>query len=356
MIDRFTADWRLPWLAVLVAAALAVLSGCQPFDHYHAPATQPIPSLTPPPTEKAKVSLPAYQIEPPDLLQIEVLRLVPLPPYHFETYDLLQVEVVGTPYDQPINGYYLIEAEGTVNLGALYGSVRVAGMTVDQAKRAIAEHLRPILTQPEVSVQLARTSGTQVVTGTYLVGPDGTINLRQYGAIMVAGKTLAEARQAIERRLSQFFDAPEVSVDMGGYNSKVYYIITEGANLGDNVVRVPSTGNETVLDAISQIGGLSQLSSKSIWIARPAPANFGCEQILPVDWVAVTKGGTTATNYQVLPGDRIFIAEDDLVAGNNMLGKLIAPLERLLGTTGLGLSTTRNAQTMGRSYNRTRST
>ena len=45
-------------------------------------------------------------------------------------------------------------------------------------------------------MQLARVSGAQPVTGQYLVGPDGTINLRQYGVVHVAGKTVTEARLA----------------------------------------------------------------------------------------------------------------------------------------------------------------
>lgn len=352
---------RNPWArssvfsAIVMAGLLAAMAGCQPFDHRHAPMSQPIPSPMEPPREKAKVSLPAYRIEPPDLLQVEVVKMVPLPPYHVETFDVLQIQVVGTLLDQPIDGYYLIEAEGTINLGAAYGTVRVAGMTIEEIRQSVTAHLQEILARPEVSVQLARTSGTQPISGVYLVGPDGTINLRQYGAVHVAGKTIVEARVAVQKHLSQFFDSPDVAIDMAGYNSKVYYIITEGANLGDNVIRVPVTGNETVLDAISQVGGLSQLSSKKIWIARPAPANVACEQILPVDWESITKGGQTATNYQVMPGDRVFIAEDDLVATNNMLAKMIAPVERLLGVTGLGASTIRNTQTMGRNYNRLRS-
>ena len=77
---------------------------------------------------------------------------------------------------------------------------------------------------------------------------------------------------------------------MVAYNSKVYYVITQGAGLGDNVRRLPITGNETVLDAISQVNGLSQVSSKKIWIARPAPHDFGCQQILPIEWDAITQG------------------------------------------------------------------
>ncbi len=139
---------------------------------------------------------------------------------------------------------------------------------------------------------------------------------------------------------------------MVAYNSKVYYVITQGAGLGDNVRRLPITGNETVLDAISQINGLSQVSSKKIWIARPAPHNFGCQQILPIDWDAITQGAQTATNYQILPGDRLFVAEDELVTFTNVMDKVTAPIERLAGILALGDSTIRGFQTMGRNYNR----
>ena len=83
---------------------------------------------------------------------------------------------------------------------------------------------------------------------------------------------MPQARQRIEAHLSQMLRSPEVSVDVVGYNSKTYYIITEGAGFGDGVNRFPVTGNETVLDAISQINGLSQVSSKKIWVCGPLPA------------------------------------------------------------------------------------
>ena len=118
------------------------------------------------------------------------------------------------------------------------------------------------------------------------MGPDGTINLRTYGVVHVSGKTVTEIKLALQKHLTQFFDSPEVSVDVLGYNSKVFYVITDGAGSGDNVRRIPITGNETVLDALAAVGGLSQFSSKEVWVARPAPGEFGCEQILPVDYAA----------------------------------------------------------------------
>lgn len=330
------------------------LAGCKAVDFYQDPLAQPVPQAAEPPRELAKISLPSYRVEPPDILQIEMLKLVPLPPYRIDIYDVLQVRVLGTILDQPIDGFYLVEGEGIISLGPAYGRVRVAGMTIDEATQAITEKLQQVLTKPDVSVQLARTAGTQPLTGQYLIAPDGTINLRQYGQLYVAGKTVVEIREALGKHLSRWFDSPDAAVDVIAYNSKVFYVITEGAGLGDNVRRVPITGNDTVLDALSMVNGLSPVSSTQIWVARPAPGGFGCEQILPVDYEGIVRGGSAATNYQILPGDRVFIAEDNLSAFNNYLAKVTSPIERLLGLGSLGTSATRGFQTLGRNYNKNR--
>jgi hypothetical protein len=109
--------------------------------------------------------------------------------------------------------------------------------------------------------------------------------------------------------------------------------------LGDNVRRLPVTGKETVLDAISQINGLSQVSSKNIWIARPLAADPAKAKILHVDWEGITGRGATATNYQIFPGDRVFIGEDPLITRTNLLAKKTAPIERIMGIMGLTSST-----------------
>src|SRR5208283_2594700 len=123
-----------------------------------------------------------------------------------------------------------------------------------------------------------------------------------------------------------------------GYNSKVYYIVTQGAGFGDGVYRFPVTGNETVLDAISQINGLQRVSSKRIWVARPTDAP-GCMQRLDVNWEDITANANACSNYQILPGDRVFVAEDSLIAADTALAKIIAPMERVMGFSILGVGT-----------------
>ncbi len=64
----------------------------------------------------------------------------------------------------------------------------------------------------------------------------------------------------------------------------------------------------------------------------------GCNQILPVDWKAITMAGSTATNYQIFPGDRVYVSADCLITFDNYLSKVLAPVERVLGVTLLGTS------------------
>ncbi len=325
-----------PWWAAGCQAPLTVRGQSNPIATH--PQAQPgvtpwVPSV---PTEKDKSTLPTYVIEPPDILLINAVKLVPKAPYHVEPLDVLQIQVANPLIDQPITGEYPIDPAGAIELGPAYGKVLVTGQTIDEARKTIETHLKSVLRDPQVSVSLAQTSGQQQVAGEHLVGPDGTVNMGTYGTVYVAGLTVAEAKTAVEAQLSNYLENPRVSVDVFAYNSKVYYVITEGAGFGDTLVRVPITGNETVLDALAQVNGLSRLSSKNIWISRPTPGDVNCDQILPVSWTEITKGAATATNYQVMPGDRIFIAENKVIALDTFLDQLSAPVERIFGTTLLG--------------------
>jgi polysaccharide export outer membrane protein len=313
------------------------------------------------PRELQKVSLPAYVIEPPDILLVDSLRNSRVATELLETGDMLLIRVLGTLPEIPdedeatreskrINGPYRVGVDGRVDLGPVYGSVLVAGLPEDQARAAIERHLRQTLAAPQVSVTLAEFQVKQAVSGEHLVQPDGAVALGIYGDVYVAGMTRLEAKQAIEDHLSQFIHDPEVDVTVFAFNSKVYYVITDGGGYGEQVFRFPLTGSETVLDAISQINGLPSVSSKKrIWIARPTPPELGCQQVLPVDWNA--QGGSTETNYQILPGDRIYVEADHWIAMDSFVAKVTAPFERIFGFTLLGNSTVRALQ--GRSNGNT---
>jgi polysaccharide export outer membrane protein len=300
------------------------------------------------PRELQKVSLPDYIIEPPDILSIDAVTLVPHPPYRLHALDVVKVTASGLP-DATITGDLTIGIDGTLVLGygldqvkGVYQPLKVDGMTLTELHEAIKHRLEMTAAQADVSVTLVKIAAQQTIAGEHLVGPDGTVNLGAYGRVRVVGMTLEQAKAAIEEHLSSRFDRPEVAVDVYGYNSKVYYVVIQGAGLGDQIFQLPVKGNETVLDALAQVQGLSGSQSTRMWVARPGANECGGDQILPVDWLGITQRGDIATNYQLLPGDRMYIAEDKLVALDTALAKVISPFERVFGVTLLGTQTVKS--------------
>jgi protein involved in polysaccharide export with SLBB domain len=344
-------------LAITLAGCASLTSTTVGLDSYDLPQGQfamdgsstdhngdPIANPLAPPTELSKVSLPNYVIEAPDVLLIEGVKLTPKTPYAIQTQDIVQIVVLGTTPDRPIASQFLVEPSGIVNLGPGYPAAEIAGLTTKEAEARIRELLNRELSSVDVAVSLFQTAGQQLITGEHLVAPDGTVNLGLYGRVYVAGMTMDDAREAVEERLNMYFDDPKISLDIFIYNSKWFYIISSGGGLGDQVIRVPVTGNETVLDAMAQIGGFGQASSTRMWISRPTPTGTGCDQVLPIDWHGISRGAGTQTNYQLLPGDRLFIAENRLFAVSNLISTLLRPLETITGFTLLSSQTVQQLQ------------
>lgn len=249
--------------------------------------TVPLPPMPAPPDvprELSNVTLPPYRIGPPDILQIEAVIL-------------------------------------TLN---------------DQGKPIKTEQPKSLWPQP--------------VSGQFLVKPDGTVELGVYGSTQLAGLTIAEAREAIQGFLAYVTELKPalfaVAVDVVQFNSKPYYVITDGAGFGEGVFRFPITGGENVLDAIANIQGLPQVASKRhVWVARRGPGGYECpDQILPVDWCAIAQCGDIRTNYQILPGDRIYIMSQPLIRTNIWIQKVLGPIQQALGITLLGSETVRSVR------------
>ena len=133
---------------------------------------------------------------------------------------------------------------------------------------------------------------------------DGTINLGKYGQLPVLGKTVAEIEDVVRAAvLAKTKDAGVISVRLISRQSNVYYVVGEVNSPG----RFQLNGNETVLDALMQSGGLNdKVSRDNIILSRPSKPN--CPRIvLPVWWKQIVQHGDTTTNYQIAPGDRIYV-------------------------------------------------
>jgi polysaccharide export outer membrane protein len=330
-----------------VLVFLVVLGLCSAGCHHTNHVLEAEIAQSPLPRELEKQTLGNYVIEPPDILLIDAISVIPRPPYRVAPGDVLLIQIPNAFEAEPIAGPFNIDPEGTVNLGPSYGAVQVAGRTLPEVRAAIVKHLTEgkILNDPKVTVSVAQYRALQQIRGQHLVTPDGSVRLGLYGSVKVAGMTVNQARSAIEMHLRRYLKDPEISLDVAAYNSKLFYVIYDGGGSGQQVVRLPVTGNDTVLDAIAQAGGLTAVSSKhKLWVARPAPADSSCDQILPVDWVGITTRGRTATNYQLMPGDRLYVKADPLITADTLLARAFSPIERVFGILLLGTTTVQTIQ------------
>ena len=150
---------------------------------------------------------------------------------------------------------------------------------------------------------------------TFVVQPDGFVDLGFAGDVFVAGLTLTDAEERIALHLTEQRKANggdtdalpsnqkyDVSVRLANNQSKFYYVMGSVGNQG----RFKCTGNETVLDAILQAGLRSNSLPDKAYVSRPHPAG-GPDCILKIDWFGIRDRGDTLTNYQIQPGDRVIV-------------------------------------------------
>src|SRR5262249_12051307 len=221
-------------------------------------------------------------------LQINAITLLPRPNHPIKPLDVIHIQF---PYrnvsaeelktlkesELLIDANFVVELDGNIALGAPYSlTINIYNMTTAQAEEEIARQLKRvanpnIVDKGGVKVRLVQAQGLQLIQGQHLVRLDGTINLGMYGSVFVSGLTIEQARSKIEEHLSRFLLEPAIALDVTGFNSKVYYVIFDGGGNGEQVVRLPVTGNETVLDAVGLVNGLPAVAAQSlVWISRPS--------------------------------------------------------------------------------------
>jgi polysaccharide export outer membrane protein len=261
------------------------------------------------------IALPEYVIEPPDVLTIEVVIRNVTEDYKKKLGDTQK------KYDDETDA---------------------------DKKKKLEEELNRLRDKPEYDGTVSDVPYQPVRNFSFQVQPDGFVHLGVYGSVPVSGLTVNQARQAIRSCIARQI-YPEkggikeeellVVVSVTQYNSKVYYIHTDGGGAGEQVYKFPVTGKETVVDAIANIGGLPQAASKrNIWVARRTP-QLSSDQILPVDWVGISQWGVSNTNYQLFPGDHVYVKAQRLVEVDNTLARILAPVQQLFGVTLLGTQT-----------------
>jgi len=172
-----------------------------------------------------------------------------------------------------------------------------------------------VIEPPDVlSIELVQgflqSSGNKLKTsdlgfdGKQLVGPDGRVNLGDYGSVFVAGMTAAEVRAAIEKQLALKMEEPEVLIDVLNDNSKVVYLI-EKRDSGDFVNRILCTKELNVLKVLQAVEDPG-IEDHAYLVPGGEPTKRPADR-LAIDIEAILTKSDLTTNYDLLPGDRIFV-------------------------------------------------
>ncbi len=129
----------------------------------------------------------------------------------FQQGDVIQISAQGAS-ERPINGPFVIQANGAVDLGFNYGAVRVAGMAREQAQLAITKHLSAILKDPTATVYLVEAS--KPIQGPFTIQLGGVVSLGHLTGRSGCRATVEDAQIVIQRHLSQFFINPKITVSI----------------------------------------------------------------------------------------------------------------------------------------------
>ncbi len=281
-MDRTWGDRR--WITCLLPMAVLMVCGCQTVK---TPEEKIAKSNIP--REFNMVSMPDYVVEPPDIIVVEVLEVLP---------------------GRPITGERLVRPDGKISLG-FYGEIYVAGLTTTEIKEKVVLHLRKFVPDDILGLQQIR-DGKQIE-----VDPDKT---------------------------------NRVFVDVASYNSKVYYVQGDVGTPGRLPI---TGNERVLDALIYAGGFTPTASVPNIRLVRPAPPGACCEQTLPVNYAAIVNAGDSTTNYQLMPGDRLVVYRDPIVRTTIFLDRLAAPFNSVLNSILQYSFTARSVKAINASINGT---
>jgi polysaccharide export outer membrane protein len=140
------------------------------------------------------------------------------------------------------------------------------------------------------------------------VRPDGMITTPLITDMVAVGKTPARLAEDIKRLLSKYIDNPQVSVMVDGFQGTFgQQIRIVGAT--DKPAALPYRANMTLLDAMIEVGGLSQYAAgdKARLIRHDRETGEQTEYNLKIS--RLLKKGDTKANVSLQPGDVIIIPQ-----------------------------------------------
>lgn len=137
---------------------------------------------------------------------------------------------------------------------------------------------------------------------------NGTIALTGLGEVRVEGLTRSELEKELVKLLEeQWLQEARVSVFILEYYSRKVYLNGALRNAGPHDL----IGNKTLLQIISEVGGLTEEAGKNIFVIRRQEDGSNSTQEIPIE--ELFREGDSRLNIQILPNDIVNVPVDKMV-------------------------------------------
>ena len=139
------------------------------------------------------------------------------------------------------------------------------------------------------------------LTRTVVVLPDGKIYFPLIGEVAAGGKTVAQLKEELEKKLARYVSDTGVTVDIRQSNSMIIYVVGKVNAPGRQIL----LANTNVLQALAMVGGLNPFADKDdIKIFRQ---EGGKTVVFNFDYDDVSEGRHLETNIGLKRGDVIIV-------------------------------------------------
>jgi polysaccharide export outer membrane protein len=134
-------------------------------------------------------------------------------------------------------------------------------------------------------------------TGPAPVRPDGKITIPLVGEVQASGLTPDRLTDQLKQALSEFINAPDITVQIAQVNSKKFYVAGEVTRPGSYPLVVPTR----IFDALNNAGGFRDFANqKDIVIVRGS-------QRIKFNYKEVVKGKKLEQNIFLENGDTVLV-------------------------------------------------
>jgi polysaccharide export outer membrane protein len=134
--------------------------------------------------------------------------------------------------------------------------------------------------------------------------PDGSIGFPLVGRIQVSGMSTSDVEQRIRDGLKTYIPDPVVSVVVLAAEGNSVYVLGKVLKPGP----VPLTSSDTtVLQVLSQAGGLDRFANADAIVVLRKPAADGRPQTMRVRYGELLRGQALESNVVMRPGDTVMV-------------------------------------------------